>query len=59
MIHKIELFLFILSVFYNTTLVFKMVRNVLRTPPQPLNLDWKEILLWGISLSYIITYILT
>jgi len=59
MIHKIELFLFILSVFYNTTLVFKMVRNVLKTPPQPLNLDWKEFLLWGISLSYIITYILT
>lgn len=59
MIHKIELFLFILSVFYNTTLVFKMVRNVLRTPPQPLNLGWKDMLLWGISLSYIITYILT
>jgi len=59
MIHKIELFLFILSVFYNTTLVFKMVRNVLRTPPQPLNLEWKDMLLWGVSLSYIITYILT
>ena len=59
MIHKIELFLFILSVFYNTTLVFKMVRNVLRTQPQPLNLEWKDMLLWGVSLSYIITYILT
>jgi hypothetical protein len=58
MIEKIELFLFALSIFFNIDIIVRGVRNALKTPPVPLVLDWQERLLWGISLSYIITYIL-
>ena len=58
MIDKIELFLFTLSVFYNVDVIFKGIRNLFKNPPEPIILDWKERLIWGISLSYIITYIL-
>ena len=58
MVDKIELFLFTLSVFYNVDVLFRGVRNLFKNPPEPIILDWQERLLWGISLSYIITYIL-
>jgi len=57
MIDKIELFVFVLSIFFNITLIFKMVRNLLKTPPETMLLDWREKLIWGMSISYIITYI--
>ena len=58
MVEKIELFLFTLSVFYNIDVLFRGVRNLFKTPPEPIILDWRERLLWGISLSYILTFVL-
>ena len=58
MIEKIELFLFTLSVFYNMDLLFRGIRNLVKTPPEPIVLNVTERALWGVSLSYIITYIL-
>lgn len=58
MLEKIELFLFALSVFYNIDIIFRGVRNLVKTPPEPISLSVTERALWGISLSYIITFIL-
>jgi len=59
MLHKVELFLFALSIFYNADIITRVIRNMFATPPVPVKLNWIERGLWGVSLSYILTYILT
>lgn len=55
---QIKLFVLCLSVFFNLDIVLRLVRGFLSTPPRPFKLEWKERLIWGLTLSYIITYIL-
>lgn len=59
MFEKLELFLFTLSIFFNIDIIVRGIRNMFKTPPEPIKLNWIERGLWGISLSFILTYILT
>jgi hypothetical protein len=57
-IGTIYLFFFIFSVLFNTRILFKFLLSVLQTPPKKLEIDKKELLTIGITLSYILTYII-
>lgn len=57
-LETIFLFLFIFSVFFNIRILFKFILSVLQTPPKKLEIVTRELLLIGITLSYILTYII-
>lgn len=55
---NITLFIFVFSVLAMVRLGVNFVSSLLSDPPQPLNLSNQEIILHGIFLSYIISYII-
>ena len=57
--HAIAIFVFVFSTLVLLKTVFKFLSSLLQTPPQKLILSNRELIYNGLSLSYIITYILT
>jgi len=55
---ELELFIFFLSIFHNVDIILRIVRSFMKTPPQPFIIDWREKIIWGSTISYILTYIL-
>jgi hypothetical protein len=58
-IDTIFLFLFIFSILTIARLVVKFVGALLLTPPQKMGLSSGSLIFHGLTLSYIITYIIT
>jgi hypothetical protein len=56
--NTIFLFVFVFSILTNLRLVIKFVSALLHTPPQKLVLSSRELILNGLMLSYLITYII-
>lgn len=55
---NITLFIFVFSVLAMVRLGVNFISSLLSDPPQPLNLTNREIILHGVFLSYIISYII-
>jgi hypothetical protein len=51
-------FLFLFSIMALIRLVFNFLRALLSTPPKPFELMVHEVAIYGIFLSYIITYLI-
>lgn len=56
--NTIFLFVFVFSILTNLRLVVKFVSALLQNPPQKLVLSSRELILNGLMLSYLITYII-
>lgn len=56
--NTIFLFVFVFSILTNLRLVVKFVSALLQNPPQKLVLSGRELILNGLMLSYLITYII-
>ena len=52
------LFVFILSTLTVIRTVFRFLRALLQNPPTPLVLSSRELIFLGISISYVITYLI-
>jgi hypothetical protein len=52
------LFVFILSILTVIRTVFRFLRALLQNPPAPLVLSSRELIFLGISISYVITYLI-
>jgi len=59
MMHKIELFLFVLSIIYILGFVFGLILRLFEREPEPISLPKWEKLTHYLALTYIITYLLT
>lgn len=59
MIHKIELFLFILSCVYSLKFVIEFIARFTEKDPQPMVIDKTNQVFLYMAISYIITFILT
>jgi hypothetical protein len=57
-IETIYLFIFVFSILLNLRTTFKFIISLLQTTPERMVLSGGEILLNGLSLSYIITYLI-
>lgn len=55
---SIFVFIFIFSILVSLKSIFKIFTALLQTEPKPLIWTNKEILILGISISYIITYLI-
>ena len=58
-VSNITLFIFVFSVLAMVRLGVNFVSSLLSDPPKPLNLTIREIIISGLFLTYIITYIIT
>jgi hypothetical protein len=54
----IYLFFFIFSILFNIRILFKFIVLILQNPPKKLELTKKELLIVGITFSYLLTYII-
>jgi hypothetical protein len=54
-IQSVFIFLFVFSILYVVNVIFKLIRALMK--PEKFILSGPELLFFGISLSYIITYI--
>ena len=57
-INTIYLFVFIFSILSISRIVFKFIISLLQTDPKPINIGGREIFLYGLSLTYIITFLI-
>ena len=57
--YAIFLFVFVFSILVLLKTVFKFMSSLLKTPPQRMILTNRELIYNGLSLSYIITFLLT
>lgn len=55
--NELKFFIFIFSMFYLVKLLFDMGLRLTQENPKPITLDKYQLILLGLSLSYIITYI--
>jgi hypothetical protein len=55
----IFLYFFIFSILTTLRVVIKFISALLQNPPQKLELGGRELIFYGTSISYLITYILT
>lgn len=55
----IFLYFFIFSILTTLRVVIKFISALLQNPPQKLELGSRELIFYGTSISYLITYILT
>jgi len=55
----IFLYFFIFSILTTLRVVIKFVSALLQNPPQKLELGGRELIFYGTSISYLITYIIT
>ena len=53
----IVIFVFVFSLLYNVRMLFKFLTSLFSEQPRPLELDSKDLIYIGLSLSYIITSI--
>lgn len=51
-------FIFLFSIMALTRLIFNFLRALLSTPPKPFELTIYQITIYGIFLSYILTYLI-
>jgi hypothetical protein len=58
-LNDISLFLFIFSILSFLRILIKFTSALLQTPPQKLELGSGELIFNGLTISYIITYIIT
>ena len=56
-INTIYFFIFVFTILVSLLNVFKLLRALLQKEPQPLVLGNRELLLLGVSISYLITYL--
>jgi hypothetical protein len=56
-IDTIYFFIFVFTILVSLLNVFKLLRALLQKEPQPLVLGNRELLLLGVSISYLITYL--
>jgi len=57
-INNIFLFIYIFSWLVCTKEIIKLLRSIFSTPPKPLIYSNLEVIYLGLSISYIITYLL-
>jgi hypothetical protein len=57
-IGTIYLFVFVFSILFNLRTTFKFIISLLQDTPQKMVLSGGEILLNGLTLSYVITYLI-
>jgi hypothetical protein len=55
----IFLYFFIFSILTTLRVVIKFISALLQNPPQKLELGGRELIFYGTSISYLITYIIT
>jgi len=53
-----SIFIFIFSILYGVRVLFVFISSVLSDPPKPLEMSTRELKFTGLSLSYIITFII-
>jgi hypothetical protein len=58
MIEYITIFLFVFSLIVFLNAVYLFIRSVISNPPKKLSLNWREKIVYGMSLSYIITFLI-
>ena len=56
-INTIYFFIFVFTILVSLLNVFKLLRALLQKEPQPLVIGNRELLLLGVSISYLITYL--
>lgn len=58
-LETIFLYFFIFSILTTIRVVIKFISALLQNPPQKLELGGRELIFYGTSISYLITYIIT
>jgi hypothetical protein len=57
-IYTIYLFVFIFSILSISRIFFKFIISLLHSDPKPIVLSGREIFLYGLSLTYLITFLI-
>jgi hypothetical protein len=58
-LQTIYLFIFIFSLLFNLRIGFKFIISIFQNPPVKINFNKYELIFIGLSLSYIITYLIS
>jgi uncharacterized protein YebE (UPF0316 family) len=57
-LETIFLFIFIFTILFVTRITFRFINALMKNPPEQFVLSGRELVFFGLSLSYILTYLI-